>query len=152
MAGQFVIVLTIAAIVRRPAPTVAHLGDAVPGSGFPAGPTAAALCLYGALAVILVPRTRRGGWLRRLTMAVVVVVPAGVALSGLYRGAYRPLDVAGAVLLAMIWLAVATFALDPNVDLHTPPPAVPVAVEPDALAPASVPARTRLTGHSDIGG
>jgi undecaprenyl-diphosphatase len=152
MAGEFVIVLTIAAIVRRPIPAVAQLGDDVPGSGFPAGPTAAAVCLYGALAVILVPRTRPTGWLRRLTLAVVIVVPAGVALSGLYRGAYRPLDVAGAVLLAVTWLAVVTFALDPNVDLHTPPPAVPVAVEPDVPASASLPAGTMLTGRSDIGG
>jgi undecaprenyl-diphosphatase len=152
MAGEFVIVLTIAAIVRRPIPAVPQLGDDVPGSGFPAGPTAAAVCLYGALAVILVPRTRPRGWLRRLTLAVVVAVPAGVALSGLYRGAYRPLDVAGAVLLAVTWLAVVTFALDPNVDLHTPPPPVPVAAEPDVPVPASVPDGTPLTGRSDTGG
>jgi undecaprenyl-diphosphatase len=151
MAGEFVIVLTIAAIVRRPIPGVPQLGDDVPGSGFPAGPTAAAVCLYGALAVILVPRTRPRGWLRRLTLAVVVAVPAGVALSGLYRGAYRPLDVAGAVLLAVAWLAVVTFAIDPNVDLHTPPPE-PVGAEPEVPLPASVPGGTRLTGRSDIGG
>jgi hypothetical protein len=60
--------------------------------------------------------------------------------------------VAGAVLLAVTWLAVVTFALDPNVDLHTPPPAVPVALEPDAAASASLPAGTMLTGRSDIGG
>jgi hypothetical protein len=75
-----------------------------------------------------------------------------VALSGLYRCAYRPLDVAGAVLLAVTWLAVVTFALDPNVDLHTPPPPVPVAAEPDMPVPASVPDGTPLTGRSDTGG
>ena len=55
----------------------------------------------------------------------MVAVPAGVALAGLYRGFYRPLDVAGAVLLGLLWLAAATFALDPNVDLHSPPVVVP---------------------------
>jgi undecaprenyl-diphosphatase len=151
MAGEFVVVLTIAAIVRRPIPAVPQVGDDVPGSGFPAGPTAATVCLYGALAVILVPRTRPRGWLRRLTLVVVVAVPAGVALSGLYRGAYRPLDIAGAVLLALAWLAVVTFAFDPNVDLHTPPP-VPVAGGSDVSASASSPAGTLLTGHSGTGG
>jgi hypothetical protein len=37
MAGEFVIVLTNAAIVRPPIPAVAQLGDDVPSSGFPAG-------------------------------------------------------------------------------------------------------------------
>ena len=152
IAGEFVTVLTIAAIVGRPAPAVPQSGDSLTGSGFPAAPTAAAVCLYGALAVILVPRTRPRGWLRRLTLAVVVTVPVGVALSGLYRGAYRPLDVAGAVLLGLIWLAIVTFVLDPNVDLHTPPPAVLAEAAPEALAPGSRPAGTLLMGRSGIGG
>jgi hypothetical protein len=152
MAGEFVTVLTVAAIVRRPAAAVSQWGDAVPGPGFPAAPPAAAVCLYGALAVILVPRTRPRGWLRRLTLAVVVTVPVGVALAGLYRGAYRPLDVAGAVLLALFWLAVVTVILDPNVDLHTPPPAVPVAAAPDVPAPASLPPETPLNARSGTRG
>jgi undecaprenyl-diphosphatase len=152
IAGEFVTVLTVAAIVRRPVPAVPQLGDEVPGSSFPAGPTAAAVCLYGALAVILVPRTRPRGWLRRLTLAVAVWVPVGVSLSALYRGAYRPLDVAGAVLLALTWLAVVSLALDPNVDLHTPPPAVTVAATPDVPAPEVLPSGRLLTARSDTGG
>jgi undecaprenyl-diphosphatase len=129
MAGEFVLVLTVAALVDRPVPAVARPADSLPASAFPAGPTAAAVCLFGALAVILIPRTRPRGWLRRATQAVVIVVPAGVALAGLYRAAYRPLDVAGAVLLGLLWLAAATLTLDPNVDLHEPPLAPLVAAE-----------------------
>ena len=69
-------------------------------------------------------RTRPGGPLRRATQAVAIAVPAGVALAGLYRGVYRPLDIAGAVLLGLLWLAAATLTLDPNVDLHEPPSGV----------------------------
>jgi len=122
MAGEFALVLTIATLIGRPVPEVARPVASVPAASFPAGPTAATVCLFGALAVILIPRTRPGGPLRRATQVVVVAVPAGVAVAGMYRGVYRPLDIAGAVLLGLLWLAAATLTLDPNVDLHEPPP------------------------------
>jgi undecaprenyl-diphosphatase len=124
IAGEFALALTIATLVARPVPAGARPVVSLPAAAFPAGPTAATVCLFGALAVILIPRTRPGGPLRRATQAVAVVVPAGVALAGLYRGVYRPLDIAGAVLLGLLWLAAATLTLDPNVDLHEPPSGV----------------------------
>jgi undecaprenyl-diphosphatase len=141
MLGEFALVLTIAALVQRPA-SIVESGDDLPGSTFPAGPSAATLCLFGALAVILVPRTRPHGWLRWLTVTVVIAVPTGVALSGLYRGAYRPLDVVGAALFAAAWLAAVTRAIDPNVDLHTPPAPDPV-VRRDPLPTAVAAPRSR---------
>jgi undecaprenyl-diphosphatase len=125
IAGEFALVLTIATLVARPVPTGARPVASLPVATFPAGPTAATVCLFGALAVILIPRTRPRGPLRRATQVVVVAVPVGVAAAGLYRGVYRPLDIAGAVLLGLLWLAAATLALNPNVDLHEPPPAEP---------------------------
>ena len=121
IAGEFVLVLAAATLGGRPVPAVAR-AVSLPAASFPSGPTAATVCLFGALGVILIPRTRPRGLLRRATQAVVVAVPAGVALAGLYRGVYRPLDIAGAVLLGLLWLAAATLVLDPNVDLHEPPP------------------------------
>jgi undecaprenyl-diphosphatase len=121
IAGEFALVLTIATLIARPVPTGARPVAALPAAAFPAGPTAATVCLFGALAVILVPRTRPRGPLRRATLAVAVAVPAGVAWAGLYRGVYRPLDITGAVLLGLLWLAATTLILDPNVDLHSPP-------------------------------
>jgi undecaprenyl-diphosphatase len=135
MAGELVLVLGVAQLVGRPVPAVAWTGE-LPASAFPAGPAAASVCLFGALAVILVPRTRRRGWLRRATLAVVIAAPAGVAVAGIYRGAYRPLDVTGAVALALLWLAAATFVLDPNVDLHQPP-LLPPAKVPDPAPPGA---------------
>ena len=119
IAGEFVLVLTVTTLVGRPVPAVTR-AVSLPAATFPAGPTAATVCLFGALGVILIPRTRPHGPLRRATLAVVVAVPAGVALAGLYRGVYRPLDITGAVLLGLLWLAASTLALDPNVDLHEP--------------------------------
>jgi undecaprenyl-diphosphatase len=122
MLGAFAIALGVGALVGRTAPDVPQLGADPEISSFPALPTAATVCLYGALAVILVPRTRPGGWLRVLTLAVVIVVPVGVAFSTVYRGAGRPLDILAAALLALLWLGAVTVALDPNVDLHAPRP------------------------------
>ena len=119
IAGEFVLVLTVATLVARPVPAAAR-AVSLPTASFPAGPTAATVCLFGALGVILIPRTRPRGPLRRATQAVVMAVPAGVALAGLYRGVYRPLDITGAILLGLLWLAASTLALDPNVDLHQP--------------------------------
>jgi undecaprenyl-diphosphatase len=129
IAGEFALVLAIATLVARPVPAGARPVAGLPAAAFPAGPTAGTVCLFGALAVILVPRTRPGGPLRRATQTVAVAVPAGVAVAGLYRGVYRPLDIAGAVLLGLLWLAAATLVLDPNVDLHEPSGAGEVLVD-----------------------
>src|SRR3954469_15730573 len=44
MLGELAMVLTVAAVIRRPVPAVPHLGDDIPDSAFPAGSTAATVC------------------------------------------------------------------------------------------------------------
>ena len=98
------------------------------------------MCLYGALAILVVPRTR-GLW-RWLAIAVAVLMPALVAWSRMYRGEHHPLDVAGGVLLALLWLAAVTIALRPNADLDEPDSAAqsgPVAVRHAPPGPAADP-------------
>jgi undecaprenyl-diphosphatase len=123
MLGELGLFLTVAATVHRPRPLVTHLDGHLPTSSFPSGHTAATMCVYGALAVLVLPRTR-GLW-RRLAVAVAVLMPALVAWSRMYRGEHHPLDVAGGLLLALLWLAAVTFAMRPNADLREPDPAPP---------------------------
>ena len=120
MLGELGLFVTVATIVHRARPLVTHLDGHLPTSSFPSGHTAATMCLYGALAVLVVPRTR-GLW-RWLAVAVAVLMPTLVAWSRMYRGEHHPLDVAGGILLALVWLAAATFAMRPNADLDEPDP------------------------------
>jgi undecaprenyl-diphosphatase len=58
MLGELTLFLAVAASVGRARPDVQRLEAYLPTSSFPSGHTAATVCLYGALAVIVVPRTR----------------------------------------------------------------------------------------------
>jgi undecaprenyl-diphosphatase len=119
MFGELGLFLISAALVGRPRPLVSQLDGHLPTSSFPSGHVAATVCLYGCLAVIVVPRSRH--WLRWIALTLAVAMPVLVALSRMYRGEHHPLDVTGGVLLALLWLAATTFALQPNADLYEAP-------------------------------
>jgi undecaprenyl-diphosphatase len=110
-------------------PPVTHLGPELPvTASFPSGHVAAAISLYGAVAILLWHTTRR--WLRWLVAAAGgVLLPAFVAASRLYRGVHFPTDVAGSILLAVTWLAVAWWVVRP-----TRRPAPPVRRAPCATS------------------
>jgi undecaprenyl-diphosphatase len=105
LGGELAIFLTTTALIDRPRPPVAHLDAPLPPtSSFPSGHTAAAVCLYGAVAAIVLAGSRRGRgrWAPVLAVLVVLVV-AGARL---YRGAHYPTDVTTSVLFALPWLLV----------------------------------------------
>jgi membrane-associated phospholipid phosphatase len=106
LAGEVMIFLGTTVLIDRNRPAVSHLDDAPPTSSFPSGHTAAALVLYGALAIIALRVTRRG-WLRRLAVVVGVAIPLCVALARLYRGMHFPTDVLGGAVLGLAWLMIA---------------------------------------------
>lgn len=103
--GELAIFLTATAVVDRPRPPVPHLdAELPPTSSFPSGHTAAAVCLYGAIAVLVLAATR--AWWRWLVLAAAVAVVVAVALARLYRGAHHPTDVLASLLFAVPWLMV----------------------------------------------
>ena len=87
-----------------------HLDAAPPTSSFPSGHTAAAIALYGAVAVLASERARSAA-LRWLLVAIGVLVPLVVALSRVYRGMHYTTDVLGGMILGATWLFVTTKAI-----------------------------------------
>ena len=104
--GEVSIFLGTTLLVERHRPGVPRLDSAPPTSSFPSGHTAAAVTLYGGLALIAWAAAR-AGWLRLLATALAVLMPAAVGLSRLYRGMHNPTDVLAGALLGVCWLAVA---------------------------------------------
>lgn len=110
--GELSLFLAAATAVDRPRPEVPHLDGPLPTSSFPSGHIAATICLYAAIALIVMPRTDRP-W-RWLTVVAAVVMPAAVAVSRMYRGMHHPTDVMGAMLLAGIWLSLLWWVVRPG--------------------------------------
>jgi undecaprenyl-diphosphatase len=105
LAGQLVVFLSVTAAVHRPRPPVPRLDVAPPTSSYPSGHTAAAVVLYGALAVVTAERFH-GHAVHAIMRVVAVLVPSLVAASRLYRGMHYPTDVRGGAALGVVWLLI----------------------------------------------
>ena len=138
MFGELTLFLASARAVSRPRPDVPHLDGSLPTSSFPSGHIAATICLYTAIAIIVMPRTDR--WWRWLTVAAAIVLPLAVALSRLYRGMHHPTDVVGAILLSALWITLLWWVVRPDAGDtdHEPPPA---SAEPRQLTGSTPAAR-----------
>jgi membrane-associated phospholipid phosphatase len=113
MAGELLEFLAVTLTVHRPRPPVARLDVAPPTSSFPSGHTAAAVALYGCIAILLlwVYGRRRAA----LTGAVVLwCIPVIVGLSRLYRGMHYPSDVLAGALTGGLWLLLVITTLLPR--------------------------------------
>lgn len=88
----------------------------MPTSSFPSGHIAATICLYTAIAVLVMARTDR--WWRWLSVVLAVVMPLGVATSRMYRGMHHPTDFLGAILLGALWIGLLYWVIRPNADVR----------------------------------
>jgi undecaprenyl-diphosphatase len=117
MVGELTLFLTAAASVGRPRPPVEQLDGQMPTSSFPSGHIAATMCLWVAIAVLTMPRIRQ--WWRWVFLAMAIIMPAGVALSRMYRGMHHPTDLLGASLLTAAWIGVLYWVIRPNAAAET---------------------------------
>ncbi|GIG91584.1 phosphatase PAP2 family protein [Plantactinospora endophytica] len=115
MFGELSLFLASARAVNRPRPEVEHLDGQLPTASFPSGHIAATMCLWVAIALLVMPRTDR--WWRWLTVVAAVVMPLGVAASRMYRGMHHPSDFAGAMLLTALWIGLLWLVVRPNEEL-----------------------------------
>lgn len=117
MLGEVALFLAAARAVDRSRPPVHNLDGHMPTSSFPSGHVAATICLYGAIAILVMARTDR--WWRWLAVVLAVILPAMVATSRMYRGMHHPTDVMGAILLSALWITLLYVVLRPNEDVKT---------------------------------
>jgi membrane-associated phospholipid phosphatase len=110
LVGELWLFLTTAILTGRPRPPVAHVDAALPPtSSFPSGHTCAAICLFGGIAVIVISTVR--AWWRWVVVALAAVAVVAVAAARMYRGAHYLTDAFGAVVLALPWLLVTSWAV-----------------------------------------
>ncbi|CAN5435314.1 hypothetical protein BH11ACT1_BH11ACT1_00440 [soil metagenome] len=109
--GELLVFVAITATVHRARPAVERLDPAPPTSSFPSGHTAAAIALYGCIAVLLL--VLWPGVASRLAACVLFAIPFVVGFSRMYRGMHFPSDVLFGAIGGALWLAVVTTTLLP---------------------------------------
>lgn len=105
LVGEVVLFLVTTAVIERERPAVPHLDEAPPTSSFPSGHVAAAVCLYGAFAIIAWSRMRPGA-LRGLLITVLAALPLAIGVSRMYRGMHYLTDVVAGLTLGCAWLVI----------------------------------------------
>lgn len=111
--GELLFFLAVTGIIPRDRPTIPHLDAAPPTSSFPSGHTAAAVALYGCIAVILLRRLP-SGWFAFVLALVLWCIPLVVGVSRIYRGMHHMSDVVVGLIAGGIWLAFVLAILYPR--------------------------------------
>jgi membrane-associated phospholipid phosphatase len=111
LVGEIAGYLLTVSLVSRARPPVRLLDPGLdPEHSYPSGHVAAAVALYGAMAV-LIWLTCRNRW-RWLSVALVCVPPL-VGLARLYLGAHHLSDVVTSLVFISVWLGLAAAVLHP---------------------------------------
>ena len=85
-------------VVHRHRPDVHRLETLPVNASYPSGHTAAAIAVYGGIALLLTSRIANKG-ARAAVWTVAALIPVYVAFSRMYRGMHHPLDVLGGMLI-----------------------------------------------------
>lgn len=113
MVGEVTIFVAVTLTVHRLRPDVVRLDKSPPTSSFPSGHTAAAMALYGGLAVLLVC-IYGSNWKTNIVAILLFCIPIIVAISRLYRGMHFPTDVLAGALGGGLWMALVISTLLPR--------------------------------------
>jgi membrane-associated phospholipid phosphatase len=105
MLGQLEMFSITARVVARARPPVPKLDVFPPMQSFPSGHTAAAVALYGGIAVILAIHSRRRAY-AAAWWVMLLIIPVAVAISRVYRGMHYPSDAAASFIggLGCLWI------------------------------------------------
>jgi membrane-associated phospholipid phosphatase len=96
-------------VVHSQRPGVVRLEHLPVNASYPSGHTAAAIAVYGGLALLLTSRFRSGAF-QAFAWGIALAIVTLVASARMYRGMHHPLDVAGGVVVGIAALVVLVFA------------------------------------------
>jgi membrane-associated phospholipid phosphatase len=96
-------------VIHSHRPQVIRLEHLPVNASYPSGHTAAAIAVYGGLALLLTSIFRNVAF-RTFAWAIALAMVTFVASARLYRGMHHPLDVAGGVVVGISALVVVVFA------------------------------------------
>jgi len=113
MVGEVTVFLAVTFTVQRSRPAVVHLDKSPPTLSYPSGHTAAALALYGGVAVLLFFIHGRN-WKTIILAVILFSLPVLVGISRLYRGMHFPTDVLAGALGGGLWMAFVISTLIPK--------------------------------------
>lgn len=113
---EALVYLTATFAIVRDRPAVPRLEDLIVSDSFPSGHTAAAVAIYGSIAVVVWTLTT-SRLARSVFLGIAVVFPVLVALSRVYRGMHNPSDVVCGALLGAGCIAGGWFAAGAGADL-----------------------------------
>lgn len=113
MLGEVTVFLAVTFTVQRSRPSVVRLDKSPPTLSYPSGHTAAALALYGGVAVLLFFIYGRN-WRTIILAMVLFSLPILVGISRLYRGMHFPTDVLAGALGGGLWMIFAISILVPK--------------------------------------
>lgn len=102
--------LTVSMTIARPRPDVDQLDAAPPTGSYPSGHTAAAVVLYGTLALIAAARTDSRA-VKVLCWILAIALPSTVAISRLVLGMHHPTDLVGSLVGALACMLIALLAV-----------------------------------------
>ena len=113
MVGEVTVFLAVTFTVQRSRPAVLRLDKSPPTLSYPSGHTAAALALYGGVAVLLFFIYGRN-WKTIIFAVALFSLPVLVGISRLYRGMHFPTDVLAGALGGGLWMAFVISVLIPK--------------------------------------
>lgn len=113
MVGEVTVFLAVTFTVQRSRPAIVRLDKSPPTLSYPSGHTAAALALYGGVAVLLFFIYGRN-WKTVVVAVLLYSLPILVGISRLYRGMHYPTDVLAGALGGGVWMAFVISVLIPK--------------------------------------
>ena len=108
--AEVTVFLTVSLTIARQRPDVDQLDPAPPTGSYPSGHTAAAVVLYGTLALIVATRTNSRA-VKALCWIAAIALPSTVGISRLVLGMHHPTDLVGSLVGALTCMLIALLAV-----------------------------------------